>query len=506
MLEFTLPDSFIEANEDTRQITVRLLTWGEVSGGGDTFEPGSFGEVDPASVVLRQDHADPALGRGVSYADDGVAPTMTFQLDGTSKSSDLLRGIKDGTYRGVSVGADPIERRGKTVDGRHVTAYVRARLAEVSATWRPAFLSAAVLATHSQEETVVDENPAVEASAPAPDLTAINDRLAALEEFSRKEAIDVPEPPKDFDKRKQPRKLTARADFYQSVQSDPQLKYALQDIVTGDVPSLVPDATSSELIGIIDSSRPFLESTRRLDTPSSGMNLVIPRLVTRPTVGEQMTEKAVVPNSAVETDAVEFPFRTFHGANDLSIQLIKRSSPEFLPLFIELLGEDYAEKTEDAAVDVLLAHADINAGTSTFDPLNGDLSFGESFVNAQAVSRRMFPDTIWLSTLAVSQMIDAKTDGTNQPMFGSLVLNADANGGVSGSVSGLRAVHVPALDDEAVDAIVGPRRGFAWAEDGTYTLAADVPSKSGRDVGIVGMIAFAPWYPAAFTTYNLLTS
>jgi hypothetical protein len=281
---------------------------------------------------------------------------------------------------------------------------------------------------------------------------------------------------------------------------------SLQDIVTGDVPSLVPDATSSELIGIIDRSRPFLESIRRLDTPSSGMNLVVPRLVTRPSVGLQSAEKAVVPNSAVETDAVEFPFVTFHGANDLSIQLIKRSSPEFLPLFIELLGEDYAEKTEDYAVDILLAHADINAGTATFDPLNGDLSFGESFVNAQAISRRMFPDTIWLSTLAVAQMIDAKTDGTNQPMFGSLVLNADANGGVSGSVSGLRAVHVPALDDEAVDAVVGPRRGIGYAEDGTYTLAADVPSKSGRDVGIVGMIAVAPLYPGAFTTYNLLTS
>jgi HK97 family phage major capsid protein len=499
MREFVTPDPLIEANEETRQITVRLLTWGEVSAAGDAFDAGSFGEVDPAQVVLRQDHADPALGRGVSYADDGIAPTMTFQLDGSSRATDLLQAIKDGTYRGVSVGVDPVQTKGRTVNGRHVTAYARAALREVSATWRPAFLSAAVLATHSQEEPVVDnDTPAVEATAAPPDLTAINDRLAALEEFSRKEAVNVPEP-KDYDAKSQPRSVK----LHTSMLADPEIRRALDDIVTGDVPSLVPDATSSELIGIIDATRPFLSSTRRLRTPESGMNLVVPRIVSRPSVGEQMTEKSEVTSDPMETDAVEFPFRTFAGANDLSIQLIKRSSPSFVELFLELLGEDYAEKTENAAVDALLAHADINPGATAFEPLNGDMKFGEAFINAQAVSRRLFPDTLWVSTLAVAHMIDAVDSGTNRPLYSGLALDANANGGVRGTVSGLRVVHVPALDDEAVAAIVGPSRGFAWAEDGTYTLSADVPSKAGRDVGIVGMIAFAPWYPAAFTTYTL---
>jgi phage head maturation protease len=506
MREYVLADPEITLNEAERTIDVRLLTWGEIAdtpNGPETFEPGAFGEVDPSSIVLRQDHVDPAIGRGVSYHDDGVGPVMTFAADSTSKADDLLRGIRDGTYRGVSVGCDPdpASFKSKRINGRLVTAIGRAKLAEVSATWRPAYLSAAVLATHAQEETtaVTDETPVepVEAVAPSPDVTAISDRLAALEEFSRKQAVTVPEP-KDY--KAGTRRTVA---IHQSIQRDPDVMRAWTDIVTGDVPSLVPDATTTEMIGIIDSTRPFLQSTRRLATPSSGLNLVVPRIVTRPVTGEQMTEKSEVASGPMETDAVEFPFRTFAGANDISIQLIKRSSPEFLPLYLELLGEDYAEKTENAAVDVLLAHADINAGTATFDPLTGDISFGESFTNAQAVSRRLFPDTIWLSTPAVAAMIDAKTDGTNQPMFGSLNLNADASGGVSGTVSGLRAVHVPALDDEAVDAIVGPRRGFAWAEDGTYTLTSDNPRLAGRDVGIVGMIAFAPWYPAAFTTYAL---
>ena len=501
MREFVLDGpALVEADTEKRQVTYRLLTWGEVSAAGDTFDPGAFGDVDPTRVVLRQDHADPALGRGIAYYDDGVAPTMTFQLDGTQRATDLLTGVKDGTYDGASVGCDPDPASTRLVGS--VKHYGRARLAELSATWRPAFESAGPLAIHSQEEaTVTDETPAVEpvqAAAPGPDLSAITDRLSALEEFSRKEAVSVPEPT-DYDPRKQPRSMR----LHHSMLADPEIKRAIDDILTTDVPSLVPDAQSSEVIAIIDQSRPFLESTRRLTTPSSGLNLVVPVITQRPEVGEQLTEKTEVASRKVLSDAEEFPFRTFAGANDLSLQLIKRSSPEFLPLFLELLAEDYAIKTEDAAVDALLAHADVNAGTAPFEPLNGGLSFGEAFVNAQAVSRRMFPDTLWVSTLAISHMIDAKTDGTNMPLYTGLTLNANANGGVSGTVSGMRVVHVPALDNEAVAAIVGPSRGFAWAEDGTYTLSADVPSKAGRDVGIVGMIAYAPWYPAAFTTYTL---
>jgi len=330
-------------------------------------------------------------------------------------------------------------------------------------------------------------------------ITPVVDRLHALEEQARAQfTIPGGEPEKQ---------KATRGDWFRTVLGmmsgerisghDLQTR-ALDDLITTDNIGVVPDAFSRELIGVIDPRRPFMQTTRRLNTPASGMSLVMPKIVTRPTVAQQMTEKAELSSTATSVTTVTFDAVSKGGAGDISLQLLKRSDPSFLGLYLELLAEAYAQEAEQEAVEALLASGTQSGGALDPEALVLATAWESTF---DAIRRP--PDTIWLSSAAVGAFLDAKSDGSNAPLYGQITANFTAGNGVGGTISGLRAVHVPALDATASDVIIGPSTGFAWAEDGTYTLQVDVPAKAGRDVAIIGMLWFAPLYPAAFTVYSV---
>ena len=282
--------------------------------------------------------------------------------------------------------------------------------------------------------------------------------------------------------------------------SDIQIR-TLDDHITSDNIGVVPSpVVTSELIGIIDPARPFLETTRRLPTPDSGLSLTVPVIVTRPTVGVQETEKGDVASTTTNISTTGFDAVTIAGGGDISIQLLKRSSPSYLDLYLRLLAEAYATDGDALAVATLL-DSGTTAGTGYIDP--EDLLIGEAWTNAVSVSRLLRPDRMWMSTAAIQAFIDAKADTTNAPLYSNLAADITVGNGAQGLISGLRPVYVPGMDGSGADVIIGPSRGFAWAEDGTFTLQVDVPSKAGRDVAIVGILWFAPLYPQAFTTYRL---
>ena len=279
--------------------------------------------------------------------------------------------------------------------------------------------------------------------------------------------------------------------------------FALADVITTGNAGAVPAAFREELrLGFIDRARPFLESTREVPAGSAGSPSRSRAWARSRWQRSRPTEKAELASRATTMDTVQYTAETYGGAADLSLQLIKRSSPEFLSLFLELLAEAYAVATEDAAVDKLLAQAAVVEG-GIFAPANP--SFGGAFTNAMAVNKAMLPDRIWLSTAGLAAFIDAKeaAGGGGRPVYPNIARIGGTEGGPSPLPMILTPVHVPALDDEAPDVIIGPSRGFVWAEDGTYVLQADVPGKFGRDVGLAGMIWLMPLYPAAFTSYTL---
>jgi phage head maturation protease len=527
-------------SESKREVGIRFMKWGEIGRteeGLETFDPGAFDDNKPEDIVLRMEHEGPPAGRGIALERDQIGQIGVFKVAPTARGDELMTLAKEGYYRGAS----PMFRRDnhvttyeRTKDGQRLARRKKVDTREVSLTWRPTYQGTEVLFARSEvEEAQVAEEtytPAGEkAPAPAGSFSAddrtieqmrqfareasdgatspLLERIVALEARSQVETgAELPDPNAD-DGRPAPKRgewMKAALTLMDGGDLPAYERRTLADNISDDNPGFVPVAYSNELIGVIDPQRPFMQSTRRIEMPAAGLQLSYPRITQRPTVGEQTVEKTEVSSRKVTTDQITADVRTFAGAGDISLQLLRRSAPQFLDAYLELLGEAYAQTVENAAVDAILA-AGVTAGSGTFNPANAE--FGEAFENGAAVGRTLIPDTMWMSTTAMVEFINAKATTTNQPLYPGLAGISGLNGGASGGPNPmiLNPVWTPALDDETTDVLIGPSRGFAWAEEGTFTLTVDVPGRLGRDVALGGFVVFVPLYPAAFTRYVVAT-
>jgi HK97 family phage prohead protease len=510
---------------DAREVDLRIVPFSSIARtpqGLEMVQRGAFEGTDPAEIVLRQDHADPPAGRGIALEEREDAAYMTFRVAKTPRGDELLANLAEGMHRSASIGFEELPG-GSTVrayKGEPVRVHKHLRLREVGTTWRPVYPEAAVLAVRMEDLEMEQANEtATTTPTPAPiyavpgEMDNLRARMHELEERSR-EAITMPAGFTAAERdtaleRGQWANLAIRAMAGERVDpSDLAFLHtrAAVDVITTDNLGVVPPQYRPEVIGIVNKSRPFLQSTREVPAGSSGLTFNFPKITQRPLTGVQAGEKTALPSRKTIIGTVPFDAVSVGGVGDLSIQLLQRSSPQFLTLWLDLLAEAYAINTDDLAVDALLAAVGVNAG-GELDPAAP--LFGSAFTNAAAGapgSTALLPNRIWLSTDAVAAFMDAKSPagGGGVPLYPGMASITGLTAGQGGPLPiQMTPVWVPALDDEAVDIVVGPSTGFAWAEDGTYTLTADVPEKAGRDVGLVGMVWLMPIYPAAFTTYTL---
>jgi phage head maturation protease len=547
-----LSDPDITLSVDQRRLGIRIVPYDTVAThpryGALMFRKGAFGDVIPSDVRLRMDHADPPTGAGRKFWEaDGA--WMEFQLSKTSRADDQLALARDGVSAGASVGYEvdlsklSIER----IDGQAVTVFGpdSARLAEVSTTWQPTFADAGVKYVLSRDSAPEGEKgngpvaesqeaPVVGAIDTAPIIEAVRHELAerdargdnkidimlsAFEEWREKARADFAIPhsdpvrkPKLYDWMEQSLRLMRG----QPVSPSLLQTLALDDVITTDNPGLVPDVFTADYDDLINQDRPFLRTTREVTAPTTGNSMTLPIITQRAVAGTQASgEKTDVSSTATQVGTGTFPYQSIFGGADISIQMILRADASFFDLLTGDLGMAYALDADTKALTALLqgytdsaSNQHIPADGGVLDP--EDLKVGDAWQTSIEVYKRA-PDTIWLNAAAVAAFIDAKAPLTNAPLYSNLAAAFTAGGGPGGTLSGLRPVYVPAMDSlsvsgEQVDVIIGPSRGFVWAEDPARRLTVDVPSKAGRDVALVGGLFPAPRFADAFTVYTIAAS
>ena len=517
-MEINFSMNVVAANTATREITGRVVTWGEqgfTSAGATIFEPRSIEFGKKTKLLLEHERTRP-IGTLKSYeiTDQGV--DATFHVAKTSAGEDALveasTGLRDGFSVGVKV--DSWDNQ----DG--VMVIKAAKLVEVSLVTDPAIDSArvaSVAASESEtvsETTVSEENPTEgeqvsDTTVPAP--AVVTEAVEAAETSAPVQAaksapsyttaprIDLNVTAGQFAKAQL---AASRGDA-----DARDLVAALSVATVAENTGMVPPTYLRDVIGIIDSSRPFIDSIERAALPASGMKIFTPKLGAQAIVGVT-AEGAEFASQDTAVTFQEDSVVKFAGAGVLDVELVDRSDPSFLDLYIRELAASYAQKTDAYAAQIAAQNATQSSSSTIYKAIA--LGIADSFgVMRSTPNRLLVANTGGEDGIDFAGLLGA-VDSTGRPLYAAAApQNANglmAQGSTSGTVAGLNLVVDPNYtgdDANAKHALVYPSNAMRFHESGQIQLRANIVANGQLEVGLYGYAAVVNRYPAAFRKLNV---
>ena len=364
MDQLIIEASSIECNEDRREISGKIVPMGtgeigQTNMGGVVFEAGSIEIADPTKIKLLSQHdMKKPVGRMISaeVRQDGIY--ATFKLSRSTGGNDALIQAQEGLVSGLSVGAEVIASK-PSRDGHIVVS--SARLKEVSLVTEPAFKSAQVLEIAAEEtipaeptqpesepiveETTQAEAPAVEAAAveaarPTVAVTNVRERIAPISSAQYLEANIKAAMGDDA-----ARRTVLAADDSTSTNTGLTLPSHLNTFLTDTF-----------------SGRPAFEAVTRGSLAGiTGMSFTIPRLYTNassantaPTVAA-VNEASATSETGMTSAYDTISIQKYSGLNEVSFELIDRSSPAFMELLMAELRKAYEKATDNALIAAFTA-------------------------------------------------------------------------------------------------------------------------------------------------------
>ena len=275
-----------------------------------------------------------------------------------------------------------------------------------------------------------------------------------------------------------------------------RLMRAPQHTTTSDIGGLLPPQHLSQILDVINRSRPVIAASRKVDLERG--TLTYPDITQRPQVLLQSSEKTEGGTADMQVALRSVTASTYIGGGNLSWQAINWSSPEALGLWFDLAAEQYAIKTEAAACAVLLAAGtasgtvDLVAGTSTFPAWLGAVGSGMAgvYANSGAIADTLYLSPDYFFALA------AKTSNETASFIAQGGL--DPVGSLSGRIGPLRVIASAGMG--TANAVVGDSSAFFVAESpgAPVELRAVEPAIGGMEVGIIGAMAAVAFDNARF--------
>jgi HK97 family phage prohead protease len=502
-----LEASSIECSEERREISGKIVPMGtgeigHTNLGAYTFAANSIEITDPSKIKLLSQHdLKKPIGRmtAADVREDGIY--ATFKLSRSSGGNDALIMAQEGLVTGLSIGAEIIASK-PSKDGHTVVS--AARLKEVSLVTVPAFASSEILEIAAEEVIPAEETPQTESETVVEDTTVEATPVEAA-------AVEAARPTVTAMAYTSPRiNLNITAGEYAKAQLSAsrgdadarELVAALQVATVAENTGMVPPTYLKDVIGIIDSSRPFIDSIERAALPASGMKIFTPKLGTQAAV-DLTAEGAEFASADTTVTFQEDNVVKFAGAGVLDLELVDRSDPSFLDLYLRELAASYAQKTDQYAAKIAADGSSDSSSSTIYKAI------AKSIADSFGVMRQT-PNNLLVATSGGNDNVDfasllGEVDSTGRPLYAAAApQNANGvitQGSTNGTVAGLNLVVDPNYTGGTSNIKVGlvyPSMAMRFHESGTLQIRTNVVANGQLEIGIYGYVAVVNRYPAAF--------
>jgi HK97 family phage prohead protease len=498
----------IECSEERREISGKIVPFGtgeigKTNLGEYAFAANSIEITDPSKIrLLSQHNMQKPIGKMISAEQRTDGIYAVFRLSKSTAGSDALIMAQEGLVTGLSIGAEILASQ-PSKDGYTVVS--SARLKEVSLVTVPAFASAQVLEIAAEEVIPVEENPQTESE------TAVENTPETVAAPVEAAAVEAARPTVTAMYYTNPRlNLNITAGEYAKAQLNAsrgdadarELMAALQVATVAENTGMVPPTYLKDVIGIIDSSRPFIDSIERAALPASGMKIFTPKLGTQAQVA-LTAEGAEFGSTDTTVTFQEDDVVKFAGAGKLDLELVDRSDPSFLDLYLRELAASYAQKTDAYASKIAADGSADSSSTTIYKAL------AKSIADSFGVMRQT-PNNLLVATSGGNDNVDyagllGEVDTTGRPLYAAAA-SQNANGlitqgSTNGTVAGLNLVVDPNYAGGTAGVKVGlvyPTMAMRFHESGVLQIRANVVANGQLEIGIYGYVAVVNRYPTAF--------
>ena len=509
-MKIQFPVTLTAADSESRVIAGRIVAWnspGNTSAGMTEFLPNSITFGKNIKLLLEHERSAP-IGKMMSWSEDEYGITAEFKIAPTNAGNDSLieasTGLRDMFSVGVSV--DSWENK----DG--VMAINASKLVEVSLVTDgaiPGSVVEKVAAADNQDKVSPLANPEGEETKTQPEGEAMS--AETVSEAVTTETVEAAKAEVTVSAYAPVAYATPRVDTNVTAgqfakaqiaalrgDSDARALVAALSVATvAENTGMVPPNYLKDVIGIIDNSRPFISSIETAALPTSGMKVFTPKLGAQAIVG-LTAEGAEFASQDTAVTFQEDNVVKFAGAGVLDVELIDRSDPSFLDLYIRELSASYAQQTDAYALGLARDSAVASSGSTINKAIADGIS--DSYNVMRSVPNRLLVAPTGTGSISFADLLGGEDDN-KRPLFAAAAPQNAAGlitqGSTNGTVSGLSLVVDPNYTGDKF-ALVYPSTAMRFHESAQIQLRSNIVANGQIEIGLYGYACVVNRYPTAF--------